>query len=219
MFDQPLNARGWLDEPSDKSVQDRFLGSRTIFAKGRNLLMPVVELVNHGHAGKYLSGGGVAIEGLFAGEILSEYQIGDPLRLFARWGFAAAEPMALGLVLRLETRSGPILIGRAEVRRDSRRLFFPDVRVEDGVLKLSYLVLGHVEYPKLPKANFYRILRDAGRSDAEETFDRIQHINRSQFLKLIEVSEGAAPPLARLMRDLARFQLDALSSYAGTVDV
>jgi len=220
MLDQPLNAPGYLAAPTAKSVQERFLGSRVITYKGRISVMPMMELVNHGHAGRFEPSSGISINGRFADEILSEYHIGDPLRLFVKWGFASPEPLALSLALRAENRSGPIVIARAEVRRDPGRLYVPEVRNEDGVLRLSYLVLGHIDYPRLPKANFYRIMRDAGRGDdAEEAFDKIQHINRAQFLKLIAVCEDAAPPLARLMRELARLQLEALSNYAGTVSV
>src|SRR6185312_3431165 len=109
--------------------------------------------------------GGVMLSGIFPGEILSEYQIGDPLRMFSRWGFASPEPLALCLAMRAENPSGPIVIGRGTVRHDPNRPFYPEASVEDGVLKLSYLVLGHVNHPRLPKANFYRLMRDAGRGD------------------------------------------------------
>lgn len=220
LMENPLNAAGWLAEPGPIAVQERFLGSRAISYAGRNVLMPVVELVNHGQPGRYRNAGGVAITGKFDGEILSEYQIGDPLRMFVRWGFASPEPMALCLAMRFETASGPIEIGRTPMRRDPKRLFYPDAAIENGVLKLSYLVLGHVDYPRLPKANFYRLMRDAGRGgDAEEAFDKLQHINRMQFVRLIKACDGAEPRLARLMRELACLQLEALSSYAGTADI
>jgi len=73
------------------------------------------------------------------------------------------------------------------------------------------MLLGHKSFPELAKANFYRIMRDAGRTDAEELFEKISQINKTEFLKLMAVSEKAAPPLRKLMQDIARIQLDALS--------
>ncbi|MBV9991271.1 MAG: hypothetical protein JOZ72_08245 [Alphaproteobacteria bacterium] len=218
---QPFNTDAWLVEPTPKTVQDRFIGSRAIRYRGRAVLMPMMELVNHGHAGRYETENGITLSGRFAGELLAAYEICDPLRLFNKWGFACSgEPMALSLAMRVDTRSGPIVVERGEVQLDpARRPFYPDVRNENGVLKLSYLMLGHMNYPRLAKGNFYRILRDAGRSEAEETFDKIQHVNRLQFYKLIAASEDASPELARLLRDMARYQLEALSCSVGVREV
>ncbi|MBV9991272.1 MAG: hypothetical protein JOZ72_08250 [Alphaproteobacteria bacterium] len=221
VLDKPLNVDGWLAEPNDKAVQERFFASRAANYNGRTVLMPVVDLVNHGSTGTYLSGGGgVGVEGTFSGEVLAGYQLGDPLRIFARWGFASPEPLGLSLAMRAESGSGPIAVKRSPIRRATNRMLYPDVSLEDGVLVLSYLLLGHRDYPRLPKANFYRIMRDAGRGDdAEEAFDKIQHINRVQFVRLIRACEGAAPPLACLLREVGCLQLEALSNYAGTVDI
>jgi len=218
---QPFNAGDWLAEPSAKTVQERFIGSRAMFHRNRPVLMPVLELVNHGHAGQFEAGSGIGLSGQFTGEVLAPYQLCDPLRIFNRWGFVSAgEPLALSLAMRVDTRSGPIVIERKEVHLDpARRPFYPEIRDEGGVLKLAYLMLGHMEYPRLAKGNFYRILRDAGRSDAEETFDKILHVNRAQFLKLSAAAEDAAPRLGRMLRDLARYQLEAMSCCVGTREV
>lgn len=218
---QPFNARAWLAEPSPKTVQDRFVGSRAIRYNGRPVLMPVLDMVNHGHSGRFDIGNGIALGGQFAGEILAPYAVCDPLRMFNTWGFTCGgEPLALSLAMRVETRSGPIAIERGEVLVDpARRPFYPDIRNEGGVPTLSYLMLGHMDYPRLAKGNFYRILRDAGHSDAEETFDKIQYTNRAQLMKLLAASEDAEPAFGRMVRDLVRHQMDALSCAVGTREV
>jgi hypothetical protein len=120
----------------------------------------------------------------------------------------------------LEGNLGALRIGRGDVSVESRRRpFFPDVSKEGDQIALSYLMLGHRKYPRLARGNFYRIMRDAGRSDAEERFDRIQHANRTQFYKLDALSERAAPPLGRLLRKVARSQLEAMSHNVGTREV
>jgi hypothetical protein len=219
ILETPFHAVRWLAAPTASSIQERFLDSRIIHYKGSGVIMPIVELANHGHAMRYEVESGVGLSGQFPGEVLVRYQLCDPLQIFGKWGFASdGEFFALSLHMGLE-KSG-IVIGRNDVKLEpGRKLFFPDVSIEGGEIKLSYLMLGHKNYPRLARGNFYRIMRDAGRSDAEETFDMILHINRMQFYKLAAASEGAAPPLGSLLRNMARFQLEAMSHSFGTREV
>ncbi|MEI9930931.1 MAG: hypothetical protein WDM89_10370 [Rhizomicrobium sp.] len=178
-----------------------------------------MELVNHSHTPvSFDKEDGIRVSGVFEDEILVRYCFTDALDIFSNWGFASeSQPFALSLELTLQTEAGEIVIGRGDVSTDpKRRPFYPDVKIEGRRITLSYMMLGHKNFPKLAKANFYRIMRNAGRSDAEEMFDRIKQINISQFLKLIAVSEHAAPQTGRLIRDVARIQLDAMSHAVGT---
>jgi len=215
----PFTAGLWLADPTPKSIAERYLATRVIRYKGGHVVMPIVELANHGHAIRYDSGEGVGLSGQFAGEILVRYGLYDPLELFINWGFASdSEDFALSLFMGLAEVK--FSTRREDVKlEEGRKPFFPNVSIENGQIVLSHLLLGHKKFPRLARGIFYRIMRDAGRSDAEETFELIQHINRTQYHKLIAVSEGAAPPLGRLLRDVARFQLEAMSSNIGTREV
>jgi hypothetical protein len=180
-----------------------------------------VELANHGHASRYEVGDGIGLSGLFPQEVLVRYELCDPLQIFGKWGFASGgEFFALSINLALEGKAGSLVIKRGDVGAEAgRRPFFPDVSIEGDRITLSYLMLGHKNFPRLARGNFYRIMRDAGRSDAEERFDRIQHANRMVFYKLDAASERAAPPLGCLLRSVARFQLEAMSHNVGTREV
>jgi hypothetical protein len=221
LLSTPFGAVFWLVDPTPTSIQERYFSARYIKYKGKGVLMPIVELANHGKATQYSRDDGVGISGQFDGEILARYSSSDTLEIFKQWGFASGEPnFALSLGMEIDSKSGPIRIGRSDVNDDTaRKPFFPDVSVEDGRITLSYLMLGHKQYPRLAKGIFYRIMRDAGRADAEETFDNIHHINRMQFYKLLAASEHAAPRLGHLLRDVARIQLDAMSCSVGTREV
>jgi hypothetical protein len=229
MHDAPANLREilktsfhagrWLAEPTSNSIQERFLDSRIIYYKGSGVMMPIVELANHGHATRYEVECGVGLSGQFSDEVLVRYQLCDPWQIFGKWGFASdGEFFALSLHMGLN-KSG-LIIERNDVKLEpGRKLYFPDVAIEDKQIKFSYLMLGHKNYPRLARGNFYRIMRDAGRTDAEETFDMIQHINRMRFYKLAAASEGAAPKLGHLLRNVARFQLEAMSHNVGAREV
>jgi hypothetical protein len=91
----------------------------------------------------------------------------------------------------------------------------PLVEKEDGLTTLSFMLLGHKNYPRIPRGIFYKICREAGVKGPEELFDRIQHTNRAQFLRLAETSETAAPRLGRMLRSVAYAQLELMSNSFG----
>jgi len=155
-------------------------------------------------------------------EVLVRYElISDSLQMFENWGFAPPEDAAFSLALTLENAG--IVIRREHVKPVLVQgvPFIPDVSVSNGKLTLSHLMLGHKQYPKLAKGIFYRIMRDSGRShpEAESLFDTILHTNRMQFYKLLALSEDAPPKFGSLLRNLARYQLEAMSNAIGSRDI
>ena len=61
----PFNAEAWLTGATAEALQARFLQSRVIGYKGRRVIMPIVELANHGHAARYLFDDGIGLSGQF----------------------------------------------------------------------------------------------------------------------------------------------------------
>jgi|KBSMisStaDraftv2_1062788.scaffolds.fasta_scaffold35817_2 hypothetical protein len=216
----PFEAERWLAEPTPKALQHAFFGSRVIAYKGRNVIMPIVELANHGHLTRYNVTDGVGLSGQFAGEILVQYEFDDAWALFAKWGFASEETFALSLPLTIQSKSLSIVIRRdVGTLATAQKPFFPPVTVSGNTVELAYMLLGSRQFPRLARGNFQRIMRDAGQPDANEAFDMIQHINRMQFFELIALSEGAAPLLREVLRNVALFQLRAMSHNVGTREV
>jgi hypothetical protein len=207
----------WVAEPTPETIQQRFLESRVIHYKDADVIMPIVELANHGHDTGYEIGDGVGLSGTFSGEILVNYQLCDPLQIFGKWGFASdSEFFALSMHLKVEQAG--LVIGREDPKpRQERKPFLPTPTVEGGKIKLPYLLLGHKGQPGLPKANFVQTMRDAGRlrGEAESLFDLIQHVNRMHMLQLFAVCEDAPPRLGHLLRRVARFQMEAMSNSLG----
>ena len=207
----------WVAEPTPETVQERFLESRVIHYKDMDVIMPIVELANHGQVGQYEVGDGVGLSGIFAGEILVQYQLCDPLQIFGKWGFASdSELLALSIHLKMEQAG--LVIGRDDPKpKQERKPFLPTVTVEGGKINFPYILLGHKRQPGLPRGNFIRTMRDAGRlrSEAEDLFDLLQHANRLHMLQLLAASEEAPPRLARLLQRVSRFQMEAMSHYIG----
>jgi hypothetical protein len=216
----PFEFDMWLEGPTLKSMQHSYFASRQIQYKNKRVVMPIVELANYGRPAQYELDDGVGLSGQFDGEIVVLYMFSDVLEIFKYWGFVSEDEfIALSLPMGLQGNSGFVKIGKARVDNPERDPFFPYVSVEGDRITLSYLMLGHKRYPKLAKGIFHKIMRDAGRTDEAETFDKIQHVNRTQLHKLIAASENAAAPLGRLLRHVSRLQLETLSCCVGSAEM
>jgi hypothetical protein len=215
LLHSPFNLHEWLQGPTPQAVLSRFVESRAIHYRNRAVMMPIVELANHGLGTYYETDDGVGLSGRFDDEVLVSYQSGDPLMLFRNWGFVSTvESFALSLTFGV--RQGALRIKRKDLRLENGRPpFYPEVEKEGEGTTLSYLLLGHKRYPRIARGVFYRVASEAGFDDAPELFDHIQHVNRTQFLHLAELSETAAPRLGRLLRGLAYAQLQLMSFNIG----
>jgi hypothetical protein len=211
----PFNLDCWLDGATPQGVLDRFLASRVIQYKDKTVIMPIVELANHGLQAQYEMEDGVGLSGRFEDEVLVSYNDGDPLLIFRSWGFVS-RVQNLAFSLSFGLKQVKLRINRKEPRAGERHsALYPDVQNDGEKTILSHMLLGYKRNPGMPRGIFYRLCREAGLEHAAELFDRVQHINRMQFLRLAELSESAAPRLGRLLRNLAYAQLEAMSNNIG----
>ncbi|HTT97983.1 MAG TPA: hypothetical protein VMF58_08025 [Rhizomicrobium sp.] len=202
----------WFDEASQSAFEQQFLQSRHIEYQGRMVLMPVMDLVNHGPGPAFRLKDGIGIDGTWPGEITVRYADTDAYGAFQAWGFTCEEPVAFSIELlgnigqtRLhierqlgETKSGP-------------RQWVPRYAQREGDGVLNFLMLGNRQYPRICKGIFYKTMQNAGLDGYEEAFDTIQHVNRMHFLSLLEALENVDGAMAQTLRRMARYQLQALS--------
>jgi hypothetical protein len=204
------------DDISEHLIQEQFLGSRCITYKSRTVVMPIIELANHGHGTGYDTDNGVALKGTFPGEVLVRYSSADSYGLFLNWGFAADQPQAMSMAMSGSVGQTALNIDRdlSDLQPNERAWMPKMIRGTDG-LELPFLVIGNKPYPRLCKGVFFKLMRDASVSGFEETFDTIQHLNRMHFLDLLAALEGVGGPMAQTLQRMARFQLQAMSSCYG----
>jgi hypothetical protein len=206
----------WFEEPAVESVRSLYLGSRCISFAGRTVVMPFIELANHGHATEYAYRDGLALEGIFPGEILVNYSPLDPYGFFLGWGFAAEEPGALSIDLVGNIGTAHLHIERTfKSSQQVKRPWFPDLSLRHDEPVLDFLIIGDRRYPRLAKGIFYRLMREAGFSGVEEAFDMIHHVNQLHFLELLKALDGLDQPMARILRKMARHQLSSMSFCYG----
>lgn len=200
----------------EERAQRWFIQSRAINVGGKDLMMPLVELLNHAPNGKsYDVSEGVTVEGRFPGEVLARYGVLDPLGVFLTFGFASPEGACFSLPFRQEQKG--ISIDRS-INFDVKAgdVHIPRYATEGDQLKFSCLMIGNAKYPRLSRAIFQRAMNEAGKPKADEIFDLILHQNRTRFLELLAKLEDCSNPLVPTLRRMAIYQLAAMSHCVGT---
>ncbi len=210
----------WFEDFSERLVEQQFVASRRIAWRGRNVMMPILDLANHGSGGTFEPGEALRLETLTSGEVLVRYSDTDSYGVFLSWGFAGEQAQALSIDLVGEIQSTELAIGRGfgDTKSD-KRPWIPELRAGQGAAQLDFLMLGNRFYPRLPRGIFRRVMRDGGFGGVDEGFDVIQHVNRSHFLRLLGAVETLGGPMAHTLRTMARHQLEALSFCIGARDV
>lgn len=212
----------FLHDTGSDRIFRRFIQTRYIKWNGRMVAMPLMELVNHGpEADTYGTGDDrVSVKGMFSSEVLVRYCRDDPFGIFTSWGFASPEFQAFSFPLTLKLEGCQIAINRDITVAGNRKDFrFPVVTSAAGNLALSFLMIGNAKAPKISKGIFYRLMKDNGLADAEATFDRILHFNRTKFLTLLGALEALQGEMITTLRTAIRYQLDAMSHCIGTRDL
>jgi hypothetical protein len=215
---------GYLLETHDEAaILERFIKARHFDFHGRAVLMPVLELCNHSRHGVDFDVGSdhVGVTGRFAdGEVLLRYSVADSWQRFIQYGFVCEERAAYSLPMEIRLQSGRLAVGHDPAAgRPRNGYLMPHMAVEGERVTLSHVMLGDRDVPHAPRSVFIAALREAGIGQPAILFDRIAHINRSAFLKLMAAVEDRDGAAATAMRRLARLQLEALSHAVGAREI
>ncbi len=203
------------------SARNRFLTSRRLRVKdGRNVLMPVLELVNHDVSGQpFTFDAGLGVKGVFSSEILARYNITDPFGAFFTWGFPSNSFHAYSLPLAIKLGGRQLLIKRDLKEKEALgRVMAPKISTKGRNIILSHLMIGSAKNPRLAKGTFYRLMRDMEVPNVEEVFDRIYSTNTTRFLNLLLELEKFEGPSIAALRKMALLQLEAISHCMGVRD-
>lgn len=207
----------WFDDVSNELLQHRFLMSRSIRCKDRTVVMPIVELANHGLSSSIATKDGVGLQGLFSGEVLVRYADFDAHGMFSTWGFAFDQPQAFSIALGGIVGKHPVRIDRdLSAVVPGAPFWMPEFSPRDSGAQLRFLMIGNKQYPKHCKSIFIKIMQHLGYSGAEEAFETVQHANRLHFLDLWSLLEDVEGLMAHTLRRMTQYQLRAMSYCYGT---
>jgi hypothetical protein len=210
----------WFDEPTDQRIAARFFEAREITYKQSQVIMPLIEMANHGEGTHYDTESGVALRGLFPGEVLVEYNQLDSFDYFRVWGFTTQRQVAFSTAITGNIDSTPLTIGEGFTGAlTSEKSWIPALEKKPGNVGLPFLLLGNRQFPRIPKGIFYRLMRQAGYFGFAEAFDLIHHTNRLGFINLLLTAEGIDLPIGRTLRTVASYHLRAMSFCYGAREI
>ena len=210
----------WFLEPTEQLILQRYFESRHLHHKGKDVVMPLIELINHGDGAAYGGTDSIRFTGTFPGEIFAQYSDSDAFGFFLAWGFAISRPLAFSLAFSRSFQSTPLKIERRYTGpARSERDWIPKIEKNADNITIPFLMIGNQPFPRLSKGIFYRLMRNAGYSGFEEQFDLIQHLNRMHFLSLLKAVEGIDLPMARTLQAMAHHQLRAMSFCFGVREI
>jgi len=204
-------------------VLAKFLQSRCFHYHGNKILMPVIELVNHGtEANAFITGNGIAVSGSFASEVLVHYSRSDPIRRFFSYGFCCPERQVYSLPLNFQLNPQTrVRVGCnfAKPTEDSPVIFaghnLPGIRLDEGVWVIDYLLLATERTPRIPRTLICKALLEEPGLDAEEIFEVAHSLNHRALYAILRASEPYHTPVVEGVRNALLTHLEALSHHYG----
>ena len=201
----------------DKEIYQRFIQTRCINRKGKKVIMPMIDLLNHSPSAKpyEMPENGIAVSGLHDGEILVKYSVSDPIRRLVNYGFNSPEQMGLSLFLRLQYRNSKIVIqggGGNQVMKPC------GIEMKDDLTIFQQPLLASKMMPKMPRTLFIQACRKIEGIDADELFEVIHQRNTQALVQLMRELDGVEGDVAKQLRTGCLDQLAALSEHIGKRD-
>ncbi len=206
----------WFDGATPRIIEAQFIDSREFAYKNGDVMMPIVDLANHGAGCRYDSGSGISISGTAEGEITACYSDGDTYGLFQAWGFVSDSAVAFSVELEGSIDALRLYVERRTGEADGSRPWVPALARSGNAIRLSFLMLGNRDRPGLCRGIFRRVLREAGVGDVDEAFDKVRRANLQHFLALLAGLEPVEGPMIHTLRRMARLQLQTSACCFGS---
>ncbi|HEY2447162.1 MAG TPA: hypothetical protein VGI20_15620 [Rhizomicrobium sp.] len=191
-----------------------------IVCNNENIHAPILELAKRGHDGfscTSVEQEGLQIDGQTGGEIFLDCGPLDSFDVFRNTGLAVGRPFVHSLPVAVKIGALDLtILRRIGLHTERAGLLTPQLGVDGKSLSLSYLIIGHSNFPRLSRGIFCSLMRGAGAVRPDEAFDTILYINRTRFLGLLEALEAGHGELVRRLRSMALFQLEAMAHCVGT---
>jgi hypothetical protein len=203
------------EKDTEKEIFQRFLMTRCIRRQGNRVIMPIIELINHSSsASSYdVSGDGIAVNGLFEGEILAKYSNSDPIHRFFNYGFNVVEPFGFSLNTRLVHRNQKILVRGGGSNKGWGNP--PSVEKNKDILIIQFPLLASLKAPKMPRTLFIKAFQKFDDIDANELFDQIHQQNTELLVNLINTLLPINSDIAERLQKACLDQIIALSHRIG----
>ena len=201
----------------ERELLQRFLQTRCINRKGKRVIMPLIELLNHAPSSKAydMKDDGISVSGMHDGEVLVKYSMSDPLRRLIGYGFNVQEPLGFSLSFRLKHRDKDVVV-QGGVSKLPHQPCKVDQQNDSLIIKQP--LLGSSAAPKLPRTLLIQACKEIEGVDANELYDLIQQRNALILVNLLRQLDGVDTDTAGLLRTGCLNQIVALSQHFGQRD-
>ena len=169
----------------EQELFQRFIATRRINYRGKNVMMPIIELTNHSpiQSSWIIDKKSIAIQGQYDGEILAKYSVSDPLNRYLQYGFNCKEPLGFSLGIKLIHRGQEIFIEGGINYAHMRSI---NARKQDQKIIFKRPLLSSYNNPRMPKKLFKQSCRLLKNVDPNELFDQIHQKNRLILISIIK---------------------------------
>ena len=204
------------NEPEQELMQ-RFIQTRCINRKGKRVIMPMIELLNHSPSAKPydMSGDGIAVSGLQDGEVLAKYNVSDPIRRLIAYGFNAPEPLGYSLSFQIQHRDRGVVVQGGGGPQPMQPC---EIELKNDRVILKQPLLASSASPKMPRTLLIKACRNLEGIDAHELFEQIHQRNTQALVLMLRELEGVEGDVAQRLRAGCLDQLAALSHHFGQRD-
>ena len=202
---------------STEEIAIRFIKTRQIWHSKGQVIMPILELVNHAPQGTTwdINGDGIAVSGTFNNEILVRYSVSDPLNRLMQYGFNCQEPTGFSVDLCFNHQGRRIIVDGG-INNQSRRPC--EVLTKGADLIIKRPLLGLFEAPKLPLELFRKSVKEFSVNPIE-LFDQIHHFNRLALISILKKLINVDGEMSQQLQTACLDQLVALSCHIGSREV
>ena len=217
---QKLESSGLLNIKSrhpgineEQELFQRFIATRQINLKGRNVLMPIIELVNHSptQSSWTIDKESIAIEGKYDGEVLVRYSVSDSLRRYIQYGFNCKEHTGFSLNLVLTQNNQKIIVNGGINYQPFKA---KSLRIKDNLAVFNQPLMSYCHAPKAPRTLFEQTCQGTT-LESKEIFDLIHLKNRLIIISIYREIEHLEGEVVNNIKTALLNQIEALSYYYG----
>ena len=197
----------------EQELFQRFIATRQINIKGRNVLMPIIELVNHSpmQSSWVIDQESIAIEGKYDGEILVRYSVGDSLRRYIQYGFNCKEHTGFSLNLTLIHNNQKIMVNGGI----NFQPFEPNtLKTKGNTIIINQPLMSSRETPRMPRQLFKQMCQGV-KINGNEVFDLIHQKNKIILIKIFRQVENLKGSTVDGLKTSLLNQIEVLSYYCG----
>lgn len=197
----------------EQDLFQRFIATRQININGRNVLMPIIELVNHSptQSSWIIDKESIAIEGKYNSEILVRYSIADSLRRYIQYGFNCKEHTGFSLNLTLIHNNQKIVVNGGI----NFQPFKPNaLKTKGNTIIINQPLMSSSKAPRIPRKLFEQTCQGV-KINAKEVFDLIHQKNKIILINIFRQIENLKGDAATNLKTSILNQIEALSYYYG----